>query len=597
MAGLIPQHFIDELLTRIDIVDIVDGYVALKKAGRDFKACCPFHDEKTPSFTVSQNKQFYHCFGCGAHGSAISFLMDYNGMDFIDAVEELASRAGLEVPREGGDFSKKRDNAELYELMELIVRHFCRQLREHPEAQRAVDYLKQRGFSDELAREFELGFAPPGWDNLLNALGNSNAAKKRLSDVGTTLKKDKGGYYDRFRDRIIFPIRDQRGRAIGFGARVLDDSLPKYLNSPETPIFHKGQELYGLYQARRKLKDIERIYIVEGYMDVLALAQRGIRNVVASLGTAVTESHLERLYRVCPQIIFCFDGDSAGQKAAWRAMEIALPLLKEGRQIHFMFMPEGDDPDTYVHKHGREKFEDINNYVPLSDYLIEKLKQETHHESREGMGQLVDGIVPLVGRLPVGALRELLIKDVARLADMELDSLKNLIDQKQAPVKKTKAQHLVSTNQLNKEHNALVASAISFLLQNPELGLDVEPDILNDIDTQGVDFLRELLVLIHKQPEISCAGILEHWRDSKYDKRLKELSIKDNLLTELEAIKGEFLEIVEKIRNDYEQQLQAKRTRDGYEQQLQSKRSQRQNIKNPSEAHCINPTPATDSEE
>jgi len=582
MVGLIPQYFIDELLTRIDIVDIVDGYVALKKAGRDFKTCCPFHDEKTPSFTVSQNKQFYHCFGCGAHGTAISFLMDYSGMDFIGAVEELATRAGLEVPREGGDFSKTKDNSELYGLMELVVRHFCRQLREHPEAHRAVDYLKQRGISGELAKEFELGFAPPGWDNLLNALGNSDAAKQRLSLIGTTLEKDNGGYYDRFRDRIIFPIRDQRGRAIGFGGRVFDDSLPKYLNSPETPIFHKGQELYGLYQARHKLKDMERIYIVEGYMDVLALAQHGVRNTVASLGTAVTEKHLERLYRVCSQIIFCFDGDSAGQKAAWRAMEIALPLLKEGRQIHFMFMPEGDDPDTYVHRHGREKFEDINNYVPLSDYLIDKFKQETHLESPEGMGQLVEGIIPLVGKLPTGAFRELLTKDIAKLADMNLDSLKNLIKQKQTPARKTQAQHLVSTNQFNKEHNTLIASAISFLLQNPELGVDIEPNALNEIESQGVKFLKELWTLIRKHPEISCAGILEHWRGSKYEKRLKELSIKDNLLTEPEDIQKKFLEIIEKIRLDDEQL---------------SRDIRLQKIQNLDDLRKLYPSSTTDSEE
>jgi DNA primase len=582
MVGLIPQYFIDELLTRIDIVDIVDGYVALKKAGRDFKTCCPFHDEKTPSFTVSQNKQFYHCFGCGAHGTAISFLMDYSGMDFVGAVEELATRAGLEVPREGGDFSKTKDNSELYGLMELVVRHFCRQLREHPEAHRVVDYLKQRGISGELAKEFELGFAPPGWDNLLNALGNSDAAKQRLLLIGTTLEKDNGGYYDRFRDRIIFPIRDQRGRAIGFGGRVFDDSLPKYLNSPETPIFHKGQELYGLYQARHKLKDMERIYIVEGYMDVLALAQHGVRNTVASLGTAVTEKHLERLYRVCSQIIFCFDGDSAGQKAAWRAMEIALPLLKEGRQIHFMFMPEGDDPDTYVHRHGREKFEDINNYVPLSNYLIEKFKRETHLESPEGMGQLIEGIIPLVGKLPTGAFRELLTKDIAKLADMNLDSLKNLIKQKQTPAKKTQAQHLVSTNQFNKEHNTLIASAISFLLQNPELGVDIEPNALNEIESQGVKFLKELWNLIRKQPEISCAGILEHWRGSKYEKRLKELSIKDNLLTEPEDIQKKFLEIIEKIRLDDEQL---------------SRDIRLQKIQNLDDLRKLYPSPTTDSEE
>ncbi|MFT5425330.1 MAG: DNA primase [Gammaproteobacteria bacterium] len=581
MAGLIPQHFIDDLLTRVDIVDIVDSSVPLKKAGRDFKACCPFHDEKSPSFTVSQTKQFYHCFGCGAHGTALSFLMDYNGLDFIEAVEELASRVGVEVPREQGDFSKTKDNAELYELMELVVRHFCRQLRESPEAHRAVDYLKERGLSGELAKEFELGFAPPGWDILLNALGTSEAAKQRLAQIGMTLEKDNGGYYDRFRDRIIFPIRDQRGRAIGFGGRVFDDSLPKYLNSPETPIFHKGRELYGLFQARHQLKDMERIYIVEGYMDVLALAQYGIRNVVASLGTAVTENHLERLYRVCPQIIFCFDGDSAGQKAAWRAMEIALPLLKEGRQIHFMFMPEGDDPDTYVQKYGREKFENTDNYVPLSNYLIDKFKQETNLDSPEGMGQLVEGIIPLVAKLPAGAFREILIKDVAKLADMNFDSLKNLIEKKQAPVKKTQALHLVSTNQLNKEHSTLLANAISFLIQNPELGRVIEPDALSDIETQGMEFLRELLALVHQRPEISCAGILEHWRDSKYEKRLKELSIKDNLLTEPEAIKEGFLEIINKIRDDYDLQLRKK---------------QKQNIQNIDDLRNLHP-PITNTEE
>ncbi len=582
MAGLIPQHFIDELLSRVDIVDIIDSHVSLKRAGRDFKACCPFHDEKSPSFTVSQNKQFYHCFGCGAHGTAISFLMDYNGMEFVDAVEELASRAGVQVPREEGDFSKTKDNAELYELMELVVRHFCRQLRESPDAERAVDYLKQRGLSGELAKEFELGFAPPGWDHLLKSLGTSDAAKQRLSQIGMTLEKDNGGYYDRFRDRIIFPIRDQRGRAIGFGGRVLDDSLPKYLNSPETPIFHKGRELYGLFQARHQLKDMERIYIVEGYMDVLALAEYGIRNVVASLGTAVTENHLERLYRVCPQIIFCFDGDNAGQKAAWRAMEIALPLLKEGRQIHFMFMPDGDDPDTYVKKHGREQFEDVSLCVPLSDYLINKFKQVTHFESREGMGQLVDGVVPLVSKLPAGALRELLIKDIAKLSDMNIESLKNLIEQKQVPEQKRQPQHHVSTNLQSKEQSTLLASAISFLLQNPDLGKTIQADVLNDIETQGVDFLRDLLTLVHQQPEISCAGILEHWRDSKYERRLKELSIRDNLLTEPSDIQDKFLEIIEKIRNDHIQTL---------------RKHKLQKIENMDDFRKLFLTPAADSEE
>ncbi len=555
MAGLIPQHFIDDLLTRVDIVDIVNSSVTLKKAGKDFKACCPFHDEKSPSFTVSQNKQFYHCFGCGAHGTVISFLMDYNGLDFVEAVEELASRAGVEVPREADDFDKSKNNSELYELMELVVQHFCRQLRKSSKANRATGYLKDRGISGVIAKEFELGFAPPGWDILLNALGASDAAKKRLAQIGMTSEKDNGGYYDRFRDRIIFPIRDQRGRAIGFGGRVFDDSSPKYLNSPETPIFHKGRELYGLFQARHQLKDMQHIYIVEGYMDVLALAQHGIKNVVAVLGTAITEDHLERLFRSCPQIIFCFDGDNAGQKAAWRSMNIALPFLKEGRQIHFMFMPEGDDPDTYVQKHGREKFEDACNYIPLSDYLVDKFKRETNLDSREGMAQLAEGIMPLISEIPKGALQELLLKDISKLTDIDIDSLRKLTAQKKPEAKSTKIQHFVSKNQLHKGHNTSIANAISLLLQNPKLGASIEPNSLEDIKTQNVDFLRQLLALVHQQPNISCAGILEHWRDSKYKDRLKELSIKDNLLTDPEKLKIQFLEIIEKIKHDCKQDM------------------------------------------
>ena len=299
MSGRIPQHFIDDLLARIDIVDVIDGYVPLRKAGRNHQALCPFHDEKTPSFTVSQDKQFYHCFGCGANGTAITFLMEYSHLDFVEAVEELAARAGLEVPREGGGPVRARDDGltELYELMELVVDFYRRQLREHPDAKRAVDYLKQRGITGEIAAEYELGYAPSGWDNLLRQLGQSDGAQQRLARIGMTIKRDGGGYYDRFRDRIMFPIRDQRGRVIAFGGRILDEGTPKYLNSPETPIFHKGRELYGLYQARRRQKDIERLYVVEGYMDVLAMAQYGVVNTVATLGTAVTKDHIEKLCR------------------------------------------------------------------------------------------------------------------------------------------------------------------------------------------------------------------------------------------------------------------------------------------------------------
>ena len=425
MSGRIPQHFIDDLLARTDIVDVIDGYVPLRKAGRNHQALCPFHDEKTPSFTVSQDKQFYHCFGCGANGTAITFLMEYSHLDFVAAVEELAARAGLEVPREGGDPGRARDDGltELYELMELVVDFYRRQLREHPDAKRAVAYLKQRGITGEIAAEYELGYAPPGWDNLLRQLGQSEEAQQRLARIGMSIKRDGGGYYDRFRDRIMFPIRDQRGRAIAFGGRVLEEGTPKYLNSPETPIFHKGRELYGLYQARHQRKDLERLYVVEGYMDVLAMAQYGVVNTVATLGTAATKDHIEKLFRSTGRIVFCFDGDAAGRKAAWRALEEALPALREGRQAYFLFMPEGEDPDTYIRRNGREAMEDPAVAMPLSDYLINTLKADNDLATREGRSRLLDQALPYLSRMPPGTLRQMLLRDIAGLARTPLEDI------------------------------------------------------------------------------------------------------------------------------------------------------------------------------
>ena len=327
MAGRIPKQFIDELLTRSDIVDVIDARVPLRKAGKDYKACCPFHEEKTPSFTVSADKQFYHCFGCGAHGSAIGFLMDYDHMSFVEAVEELAARAGLTVPKEAGAaFEKEKDTgADLIELMREAVRFYRQQLRDHPQAPRVVNYLKGRGITGEIANEFNLGFAPEGWDNLLKALGKDDDSREALVRAGLAVKKDRGGYYDRFRERVMFPIEDHRGRVVAFGGRIIDKGEPKYLNSPETPLFHKGRELYGLFHAREAIKRENRVMVVEGYMDVVALAQFGIDFAVATLGTATTRDHLERLFRHAPEVIFCFDGDRAGREAAWRALVLGCP--------------------------------------------------------------------------------------------------------------------------------------------------------------------------------------------------------------------------------------------------------------------------------
>jgi len=557
MAGRIPQTFIDDLLNRIDIIDVIDGYVPLRKAGRNHQARCPFHDEKTPSFTVSQEKQFYHCFGCGANGTAISFLMDYAGLEFVEAVEKLASRASMEVPREGGTSPRESESTELYELMEIIVRHYGKQLREHPEAQHAVDYLKGRGISGQLAADYELGFAPSGWDSLINALGGSDEALLRLARTGMIIKRDNGGYYDRFRDRIIFPIRDQRGRAIGVGGRVLGDGSPKYLNSPETAIFHKGRELYGLYQAKRKLKDLAKVFVVEGYMDVLALAQFGIQNTVATLGTAVTPDHLDRLYKVCPQLVFCFDGDAAGQKAAWRAMEIALPLLRDGRQVYFMFMPEGEDPDTYIRQHGPDSFADTANHVPLSDYLLNSLKQNTDLNSREGLAMLAEKALPYLAKLPAGALRELLLKDLAIQCKLPADSLRQFIQDK-PPVAPKRDAHKINRVLPKQSPTSDVSRAIRLLLHEPALGRDQAiPEQLSGVEDKGVDFLCELLDHIRLHPDTTCAGILEHWRGTRYEQRLRELAamedplLTDEITSEEKDIKRQFMDYISKIEQGF----------------------------------------------
>ncbi len=546
MAGRIPQQFIDELLARTDIVDLIDGFVPLKKAGKDFQACCPFHDEKTPSFTVSQPKQFYHCFGCGANGTAISFLMEYNHLEFLEAIEELANKAGLPIPQEASLVKTDSNLSELYELLELVVRFYNRQLREHPQSKRAVDYLKDRGISGEIAKSFELGFAPAGWDNLIQELGSSDAAKQRLAKTGMLIKRDNGGYYDRFRDRIMFPIRDTRGRVIGFGGRVLDDDTPKYLNSPETPIYSKGRELYGLYQARHANKDLRRIYVVEGYMDVIALAQFGINNAVASLGTAATSDHLERLFRATPEVVFCFDGDNAGRKAAWRAMETTLPLIRDGRQAFFMFMPQGEDPDTFVRSQGRESFEDSDTYVALSDYLFDSLKQNTDLSTTQGQARMMEEAIPFIRQMPDGALRKLMVRDLANLVNSDGAYIESALGAGTGA--RRPASRPVRRQQSSGSEN-LIGKIISMLLYQPDLALRLHDNsVLEGVPVAGVEFLLELLQLIQSNSGISCAGILEHWRETRYEPRLKQLAASNNELFSVSTnLEAEFDDALDKL--------------------------------------------------
>ena len=529
MAGRIPQHFIDELLSRTDVVDIVDAYVPLKKGGKNHQACCPFHEEKTPSFTVSQQKQFYHCFGCGANGSAISFLMEYLHMDFVEAIEDLASRAGMEIPREATVFSQSNNqSSELYELMEMATSFYAKQLRKHPQADSVINYLKGRGISGEIAAEFELGFAPPGWDSLMTELGGSDSASKRLLKIGAVIENDHGGYYDRFRNRLTFPIRDQRGRAIGMGGRVLDDSKPKYLNSPETPIFHKGRELYGLYQARKALKDIENLFVVEGYMDVIALAQFGIRNAVASLGTAATPEHLEKMFRITNKVVFCFDGDEAGKKAAWRGLENSLPLLKDDKQVYFMFLPEGEDPDTFVRNKGKDAFLDTNLQLPLSEYLFNYLSEEMDLTSSEGQASMAKVTLPFIGKLSSApALTSILLRKLTGITRIPSDELNQQLEEYKktgvvnSPLRNVNKQAIRNTGQ-----QSLLTESIKLLLRKPELALDESLESkLAEIKIKGIEFLIEIVKYIQSNPNTTIAGITENYRDrEKIRQRLIELA-------------------------------------------------------------------------
>ena len=545
MAGRIPQSFIDDLLARADIVDVIDTYVPLRKAGKNHKALCPFHEEKTPSFNVSQDKQFYHCFGCGAGGTVVSFLMEYSGLGFIEAIEDLAGRYGLEIPREAGYQPESNRHDELYELLERVTKFYRSQLRE--KGDNAIDYLKKRGITGALANDYEIGYAPAGWQNLISALGKSDLEKTRLEEAGMIIHGDKDGYYDRFRDRIMFPIRDQRGRVIGFGGRVLGNDTPKYLNSPETPLYHKGRELYGLYQARQKSKQLEQLYIVEGYMDVIALAQHGISNAVATLGTAATEHHLEKLYRVSDKVIFCFDGDEAGKKAAERALEITIPHLREGRQALFNFMPEGDDPDSFVRQHGPEKFLSGENTVPLSDFLLDSIKSKVGISTREGRANFLDWILPYIAKMPGSGLRQLLLQDVAGIAEIDVGSVDKLL---QDNPRGEPGRQKRPRSRMQKEKTSLVSAIISYILNRPELALLVEDTAeLSDVPVPGVDFLIELIDLIHSNSEINCAGILERWRGSRYERRLNELASASGLPGEESFdLDHQFLDAMEKLK-------------------------------------------------
>jgi len=515
MAGKIPTSFIDELLHRVDIVDLINSRVPLKKGGKDYQACCPFHDEKTPSFTVSREKQFYHCFGCQAHGSAIGFLMEYERLDFVEAVEELAAREGLRVPREAGQ-DPRPDYRPLYTTLTKAAQFYRKQLRTHPDARRAIDYLKQRGLSGEIVADFCIGFAPPGFHQLMDQSSGDAEALKRLLVTGMITESDTGKRYDRFRDRIMFPIRNHRGETIGFGGRLLGEGKPKYLNSPETPIFHKGKELYGLYEARKSLRKLESLVVVEGYMDAVALAQFGIRNVVATLGTAITADHLQRLFRSVDEVIFCFDGDKAGREAAWKALEASLPFMRDGREARFLFLPNNEDPDTIVRKEGAEAFiRRIKQGAPLSRFLFDHLSTLSGSASPEERAKLAEVAKPLLNQLPDGLFRKMMFRKLAEIVGEQVEGAVST-----PAVKRRRA--AINTSLITMPP---VRRAIVLLLNNFEFARDQNlPGGWKNLALPGIPLLKELLELLQSNPNISRGALVERWRNRPEGKHLEKLT-------------------------------------------------------------------------
>ncbi len=427
MAGRIPQSFIDDLLARVNVLDIVEARVKLKRTGKNYSGLCPFHKEKSPSFTVNNEKQFYYCFGCGAGGNSLSFLMEHDRLSFPEAVEELAKLAGVEMPKAEGPVDHQREQRikDIYALLEEASEYYQQQLREHPSKEIAVNYLKNRGMTGQFAARFGIGYAPPGWDNLLKKLARDEDSKLRLEQAGMLInKEDTDRYYDRFRERIMFPIRDMRGRVIAFGGRVLGDEKPKYLNSPETDTFHKSRELYGLYEARKYNQNLDRLIIVEGYMDVVGLAQYGIGYAVATLGTATTAQHLERLLKMVPEVIFCFDGDEAGRKAAKRALDTTMPVITDGKQARFLFLPEGEDPDSLVRQEGCEAFEKrLTESLPLSDFFFKTLEEGADMSSLDGRASFSNQALPLINQMQPGILKQMMQEKISELTGLSLEQL------------------------------------------------------------------------------------------------------------------------------------------------------------------------------
>jgi len=550
----IPDAFIDDLLARTDIVEVIASRVPLKRQGKEFASRCPFHDERSASFTVSPTKQFYHCFGCGAHGTAISFLMNYDRLEFLDAVDELAKRVGMEVPRDTRQKNENHDTTDLFAALDASAKFFRKQLLSSDKAQAYVD---KRGIAPEIAERYGIGYAPDGFNALRDALGTDQRRMQLLERGGMFSKNDKGHIYDKFRDRLMFPIADRRGRTIAFGGRVLDpEDSPKYLNSPETPLFHKGRELYGLWQARQVNSKLDRLIVVEGYMDVVALAQYGVSQAVATLGTATTPDHAELLFRNAADVFFCFDGDRAGRGAAWKALESVLPRMKDGRQAFFLFLPDGEDPDTIVRKEGSAGFDArLREATPLSEFFYAQMASDVNLSSLDGKARLAERCKPLLAQIPDGAFGDLMKQRLT-----ELTGVGARASQPETHVPAQRARNAPPVHATPKR--SLVRSAIALLLQQPSIALALQPPYrFAELRQPGVELLSELVSLVRARPDIRTGGLLEHFGEREEAAALHKLATQ-TLPGEEAMWETEFLDVMAQLEKQTVQQrideLQAK---------------------------------------
>jgi len=571
MAGRIPQSFIDDLTARADIVELIGSRVELKKAGREYRACCPFHNEKTPSFWVSPVKQFYHCFGCGAHGTALGFLMEYDKLSFPEAIEELASRLGLDVPREAGSQPDTAGStAPLYDMNLRVAKYFASVL---PNDARAREYANKRGLTAETIDKFMIGFATNSWNEVLKRFGSKDADRKALSDCGLIIERERTDsrtldrHYDRFRDRLMFPIRDSRGRVLAFGGRIIDAGEPKYLNSPETMLFHKGRELYGLFEVRQSRTTLKRLMVVEGYMDVARLHQAGVNYAVATLGTATTPEHLRRIFKLVNEVVFCFDGDKAGRAAAWRALGNALPEARDGRQIRFLFLPEGHDPDSLVGIEGREAFEKrLDGSLPLSEYLASALAEQTDLSHADGRAQFAELARPLVTKVAPGVYRDLLIDRLSESIKLTSARLNQIWFNE---VTDTAGNHLNSGGSSSRPSGSagpsnlasrrprdggggkgLVTKAVKLVVHFPSIATKISGAQLTQLemtDDLGSRFLFELLDQLQQDPAAHTAQLLERWRDRPEVTRMHALAGEEMLGLDESSAALDLISAIEKL--------------------------------------------------